>query len=465
VRLHRRQFAVGPRPVEELDGWEISRLAPDLYLSRCPTLPVRNVGGDEVLGLAVPSDDSGRRDSWAGRFVVIRDGVLEMDPTGLLGVFSRDVAGERWISSSPELLRGLTPELESPGQRLRWAVEGNEWFAPPFSGVDSMTRLLPSQRIRLTDGVVEPKALLPSPTEGDPIADAERRLRRIVRELSELGPLWVALTSGRDSRLVLAACLAEGIEPVTFTFDRAPDAEYPVSASDRELAPRLAELAGLEHRMIEPKPYDPEAASLFDRHCCFHSVGAQRYEIVHGQWDLVPANAIVVSGGVFEAGRAYYRIHQPPVPAVWMQWVRDTPQDLEYSDRLYIEQRLAGWLSSAEQAGDLTGRVRICPANCAQLLASFLTLPVDVRARGAHHTQLIERMAPELAAVPFNPRPVGQRIRARWNREAALVHYHRSVPRYAGARAAAVSRRLHDWIRTVAMSTTGALLSLSTGAL
>ena len=461
MRLHQRQFVVGPRPVEGLEGWTARRLQPDLFLSRCPTLPVRSVGGDELFGVAVSSDDSNRPESWAGRYVLIRDGVLEMDTTGLLGVFYRQVEGEQWVSSSPELLRGIAPELDGPKRRLRWAAEGNEWFEPPHSGVTSVRRLLPSQRFRLGDGTIEPKPLLPPAPTSDPLADAERRLRRVVTELAEMGLLWVELTGGRDTRLVLAACIAEGLEPVTFTFDRGPDAEYPLSSGDRQIPPRLAGLAGLEHRLLGPKSYDREVASLFDKHCCFHCVGGERYEVTHGQWDRIPEDAIVLGGNVLEAGRAYYRMHEPPAPDAWRRWVQGTPHELDSGDRLYIEQRLAGWLSSAEQAFDITGRVRIYPANCGRLLAGLLTLPVEVRARGAHQIELIERMAPQLSTLPFNPRPLGDRIRARWNRERALVRHHDGVPQYVRARLSVLSRRFNESLGVFTIGFGGVLLSLA----
>jgi hypothetical protein len=460
VRLHQRQFVVGPRPFEDLEGWTVSRLQPDLYLSRCPTLPVRSVDDGMLLGLAVSSDDSRLPEGWAGRYVLLRDGTLEMDTSGLLGVFYRQVEDERWISSSPELLRGIPPELDEPTRRLQWAVEGNEWFEPPHSGVAPVRRLLPSQRLPLTGGTLEPKPLLPAPESVDPIADAEHRLRRVVGELAELGPLWVSLTGGRDSRLVLAACVAEGLEPVTFTFDRGPGAEYPLSAGDRQLPPRLADLAGLEHRLLRPRAYDHEAAALFDRHCCFHCVGGERYEAAHGQWDQVPREAIVLGGNVFEAGRAYYRVYQPPAPREWDTWARNTPHDLDHGDRLYIEQRLAGWLASAEQAADVNGRARVYPANCGRLLAAFLTLPDDVRARGLHQTRLIERMAPPLSRLPFNPVPMRQRVRARWHRERALVRHHEGVARYVRARVDVLSRRFNESISTVMLGGAGVLLSL-----
>jgi hypothetical protein len=380
----------------------------------------------------------------------------------LLGVFYRQVENDRWISSSPELLRRIPPELDAPTRRLQWAVEGNEWFEPPHSGVASVRRLLPSQRLPLTQGTIVPKPLLPASEAVDPIADAEHRLRRVVSELAERGPLWVSLTGGRDSRLVLAACVAEGLEPVTFTFDRGPGAEYPLSPGDRRLPPRLADLAGLEHRLLRPKRYDHEAVALFDRHCCFHCVGGDRYEAAHGQWDQIPRDAIVLGGNVFEAGRAYYRLHQPQAPREWSRWARATPHELDRGDRLYIEQRMAGWLSSAEQAGDVTGRARIYPANCGRLLSTILTLPEDVRARGAHQTELIERMAPRLSRLPFNPVPLRQRARARWDRERALVRHHDGVARYVRARVDVLSRRFNESISALTVGSAGVLLSLPT---
>ena len=110
--------------------------------------------------------------------------------------------------------------------------------------------------------------------------------------------------------------------------------------------------------------------------------------------------------------------------AEWVEWAATTSYTgLDWRDRLYLEQRIAGWVSSIEQALDLTSYERLYIANCHTYLATVLTLPESARRDGQHHTDLIGRMAPELLRFPFNPADgrwrLARRLRDEWHEFAA----------------------------------------------
>jgi hypothetical protein len=85
---------------------------------------------------------------------------MTIDPGGTLGVFYRLIDGALWVSSSPELLRRLDPELPLSSERLEWGGE-LEFFPGPLSGVPGISRLLPSQRLDLRTGEITERPLLP----------------------------------------------------------------------------------------------------------------------------------------------------------------------------------------------------------------------------------------------------------------------------------------------------------------
>ncbi len=90
--------------------------------------------------------------------------------------------------------------------------------------------------------------------------------------------------------------------------------------------------------------------------------------------------------------------------AEWVEWMaRTEPTALDWRDRLYLEQRIAGWLSSTEHALDLTSYERPYIANSHLYMATVLTLPESIRRSSQHHVDLIRRMAPQLLRFPFNP--------------------------------------------------------------
>jgi hypothetical protein len=85
---------------------------------------------------------------------------------------------------------------------------------------------------------------------------------------------------------------------------------------------------------------------------------------------------------------------------------------MDWRDRFYLEQRLAGWASSNAQGIDSTGRELVHLASCQALISDLLAIPRELRCRGQHQRDLVAAMAPELARFPTTP-PQGPRPAAR----------------------------------------------------
>jgi hypothetical protein len=385
VRLHERQFLVGP-DLLDLDD----------------SLPLVETGRGFRLGIALHVGRGGGSHALAGRFVTVEDDTITLDAIGSLACYYRQIDGDMWASSSPELLRALEPRLNYPRERLEWGSERN-WFPPPLSGIEGIRRLLPSQSLNIHDGSVAKYAHLPeipSLSYAEALDAIETLLRRTVSAAAERFPLWVPLTAGADSRLILAACVAENLDVTTFTFEAPDGHQHP---QDRLLPPRIAETAGVEHRLFCPRRPDPELEHLFDTHTAFHSHDLDRALMVRGQWEHVPKEVLVLGGNGWEVGRCYYWREQPPVPDEYRAWLAEHPSELDWRDRLYIDQRMAGWLGANEQGLDVTGRQRIHPTNCGELLALLLALPVSRRRDGHYRAELVRRLCPPLGRIPINP--------------------------------------------------------------
>jgi hypothetical protein len=458
--LHRRQFVLGPQPVQPDSAWHAERTDEGLVLSRSPELPcrhVRDARGLEwfLLGTAVETTAGGKPPAvalaelarpftdelvlkWAGRWILIGGGRLRLDPCGCLGCFYRVVDGSTWVSSSPALLNDLPGVDPAPvaSPPLLANGKGMDWYPPPASRFEGIARLLPSQHLELAGGhPVEGR--LPRPREPRPdyaaALDAAQELltSTVAAYAGDADAVWVPLTGGYDSRLVLAAAVAAEVPVVTYTFDKAG-----LSPGDRMLPPRLASLVGAEHRFLRPRfPLDPRRAELFDVHCARHSIEIDREYFARGAWDEVPGNALLLRGGVFEVARGfYYRRFPPRLPddpdaalriladtfqlgrfhrgstAHWvglesyLSWTRQMPEPaLDWRDRLYLEQTMGGWLGSTVQALDLFAPELGYPANSLELLSVLLSIDPVARREGRHHRDLIARLAPPLAREEFNP--------------------------------------------------------------
>jgi hypothetical protein len=290
----------------------------------------------------------------SGRFVLFDGDRIKLDACGTLGVFHRRIGDRIWFSSSVALLRRIPPELSPPDVLLEWNGP-LENLPPPLKAVDGIASLLASQTISVRTGDLDRRPLLHGPHRDydATLSEIEQLLRKAVTAAAERGPVWLPLTAGGDSRLLLAACVAERVPVVTYTMRSSRIDEW-----DLRLPPKIAAAAGVEHRLIEPRDYDADVAAAFDEHTDGLTVDMDSEFVPRGQWEQIPIDATVLGGNVWELGRCYYHENQPDAPPEWHGWWHDWPTEpgIDWRDRLYLEQRIGGWLAAFEQGVDFTGR-------------------------------------------------------------------------------------------------------------
>ncbi|MDY7023585.1 MAG: hypothetical protein SWJ54_19920, partial [Cyanobacteriota bacterium] len=228
--LHRRQFVIGPEQFILNDKWKTYQVSDSLWLSYCSDLQVIKVADANekdwyILGLpvetlpskATPKDEISRTQSdrvvdlyssWTGRWILVGDGKLHLDASGLLGCFyGQDSEGKVWASSSPALLAKIVFANQTPTvdpRKLTYEV-GISWYTPPRSRFEEISRLLPSQILKLRSGTVLPRALMPEIRLEQDYEDILEQIQQILvtalQQLAQLSPeLWLGLTSGYDSR-------------------------------------------------------------------------------------------------------------------------------------------------------------------------------------------------------------------------------------------------------------------------
>ena len=237
MRAHRRQFVLGHEPVLVDEDWASVGICKGLHLSYHQALPItetrdRDGGSWWLLGIALQADPlkgtprdeiatahgheiEALTSTWSGRWILVGGGVLRTDAGGLFGCFygrSQD-DGQLLVSSSAALIRDQIDAGEiSPA--LRYEM-GMDWYPPPASRLRASHRLLPSQILALSD---DDRPVLHRSLVGDrfetaydeTLAGLETSIRTVLGNLAEMGrPLWLALTGGHDSRVLLAALWRE----------------------------------------------------------------------------------------------------------------------------------------------------------------------------------------------------------------------------------------------------------------
>ena len=466
-RLHRRQFVLGPRPVRQTKGW-LHRSIGRLVLSHCPQLRVEEVCDRDtnpwlLLGFAVQTDPgrppplesiavhkstdvSEVTSSWAGRWLLIGQEEVYTDAAALLNCFygvRRDAT--TWASSSPALIRELVSPTSSerPVHKLSHN-QGIDWFPPPRAGFSGIRRLLPSQVLVTPEGTVAGRSLLtpldPSTDYSVLIKSLEERLRTaLVEGLPTRGEAWLALTSGYDSRVLLAIAAASGLSVRTYT------QTFPwMGLGDRLIPRQLAKEIGAPHALITPKTYSNSAAQLYRQHSAGHVADDLDFRFFsRGQWDFANEGDLCIRGHGVDMGRMRYFFDFPEALVSverlmegfgqeleasisggmgdWLAWTSQRLEEgIDWRHRLHIEQRKGGWLASIEQALDLVDPVRFDPANAADTYALLAAIPASYRRESRHLVDVIERSCPALLGFPVNPkdddfgriRSLGHRIRA-----------------------------------------------------
>ncbi len=452
--LHRRQFVIGSQQFLLNKSWKSCQLDESTWFSYCRDLRVTQTKDSSdrnwhILGLAIetlgeklsPENEIAKTQteqvpnlysSWAGRWILVGNRQIHLDASGLLGCFyGKDVNGQIWASSSPALLTQILFPNQAPtidSRRLSYEV-GISWYTPPRSRFEGISRLLPSQVLDLELGRVRPRPLMPKICLERDYDEIIRQIQQILvtslQRLAKISPeLWLGLTAGYDSRLMLALSKVAQIQVNPFTRITAR-----MSIADKLLPPQLADACGYCHRFLHRKERFPERQALVDDHSGEHISAGDAEPFICGDRDNL--KGIGFGGHGFAVASGFAQLYKLPETLdnagkgakeianlfqelldssataglqEWLMWILAHPEPhLNWRDRFFIEQRQAGWLSSKEQVYDLVDLVRFPILNCALLNSLLLSIPVEQRLNSQIQTALLDRISPNLMSYPFNP--------------------------------------------------------------
>lgn len=451
-KVHNRQFVIGSQPFYADDDWRCRQLDRSTWISYSPNLRVGWATDKDgvtwgLLGLAVeisanidPLEQICQLSSkevvksysnWTGRWILIGKGQVHLDANGLLGCFyGSNSQGETWISSSCALLAEIL-QVSNPDSRCLEYGRGISWYTPPLSRFKEIKRLLASQIFDFQHDRLIHRPLMPN-VDCDRSYDKTIKLIRdsLVKTLQNIGQqpqkLWLGLTAGYDSRLILAIAKYAKIEFTTFT----RIAER-MSLADRLIPPKLAKECSIPHIFLRNKPPQEQQVrrELVKQHSLGNVSDGDAEPFVMGVRDSL--EGISFGGHGFAIASGFHDLRQLPAtfdsPQVgaaqiaalfdepidssatgglqeWLTWVQTHPQaHLDWRDRFFLEQRQAGWLSAKEQVYDLNSLERFPILNSAKIYSLLLSIPESKRLGSLIQVELLKQLAPELLKYPFNP--------------------------------------------------------------
>ncbi|MDJ0843613.1 hypothetical protein [Crocosphaera sp.] len=460
VRVHRRQFIVGPREFLARSDWHFFPLGNSLVLSTDPDLRVSKVVDLDgttwfILGIAVDTrpeystpleelkkvrtqDITSLYEGWAGRWILVSGEHIHPDASAMLGCYyGRDTDGNLWASSSPTLIETVLKINQSktssqwqpsPHATVTGKVRGISWYPPPHSKIPGVSRLLPTQILDLTEGIPKSRPLVMPMTEKYKDQEIYAILRTAIQTaiegfatLNAPDDLTLLLSGGRDSRVLLSVASAAGIPLNTFT-----RIHRRASLADRILPARLSKITGYSHNVNYQRQEIEGRREAILAHAGYNVSWLSAEEFLRGGSD--PLRGIALAGFCAALGRDrlmpvssateatgkmiaehFCEGESPQLIAAfdaWLEWRRNHQDDdpcVNLYDYFFIEQRTGGRKGIKEQIFDLFPVERVPPLNSARIFSLICHLSSEAKIKALWIPEIIKATKPELLADPMNP--------------------------------------------------------------
>lgn len=369
--------------------------------------------------------------TWSGRWILIYENQIHLDACGTLACFyTKTEDDEVWITSSLSLLNESTKIKKDSNENVVRHKYGMDWYPGPYTVLKDVKQLLPNQVL-----IFDNKELLIKERKSINLTYEHLNDEKIINLLCKYminllkeieddykGKILLPLTSGYDSRALLALCINSGIKFETYTLESPM-----ISQSDIKIPKIMCRELSINHTFNKiNKSINEDRLNEFDRHTFGMCVDVDR--TYYGRNQHPQDKAIVIKGGIWAISKGAYdkiliengtieekyesvvkafdninksEIHKKSIKE-WIELTHDIDDNMNWRDRLYMDQRIGCWLSSIEQALDITDTDRIHPVNNKIIISLLLSMSENMRKGKKTQIYIIQEMCPELLKYPLN---------------------------------------------------------------
>lgn len=373
--------------------------------------------------------------SWTGRWILINENTIILDASGSLGCFYTINTEQLYISSSPALIKEVLDKngIECKEENINFKRgEGMDYYPARLTRYSNIKRLIASQILKFENKIeIIPRRLFD--VDKYKLLTYEEKIKLLSQYFSQAiinlsnntkKEIYIPLTAGMDSRLILSVALNNNINFKCITFE-----QKNMIKADKIIPKKICKKLGISYKFSKVESsYSEKRKNEFDYHCSKHCIDADRDLYSNGQFDISDNEIILLRGGIFETARLsyYYKLlteneantpeetiinayNLDNIPKMkeaikeWNEWIELNPEhEIDWKHRYYLEVRVGSWLSYLEHADDITNTERLHLANCSNILSLMLSIPIEKRANGQHQIDLINLMEPKLMKFKIN---------------------------------------------------------------
>jgi hypothetical protein len=376
--------------------------------------------------------------NFCGRYILIIGGdgdtIIFTDATGNRQIFYTDIKATKhlWCASEPGILSEICnlnpdPVAQSFMDSPEFKDNDEFWWPGDTSVYCEVRRLLPNHYLNLNNGKCIrywPDKHLISKSSKHVAKSVASTMKSLLKGANNRAYLSVSITSGLDSRIVLAASKQVASN---MSFMTVQQKNMSIDHADVTLPKRILSDLALPYSIIKSDKPVRENFKYFYYKSILH---------VHEKWlgdaqcifDYNNAEKIAVTGSVAEVARLFYNNkslknleeitpdylssitkmgNHPFVIAAFERWLDglDKTYNYEIADLLYWEQRAGSWLAASQSEFSLVWGDIFTPFNCRAMLIEMLS--VDRRLRkppdSIFFKDVIRILWPKLLKYPINP--------------------------------------------------------------
>lgn len=256
-------------------------------------------------------------------------------------------------------------------------------------------------------------------------------IKRLADFYSKKFPVACALTSGRDSRAVLAVLGCNKQMPV-YTIKHE---EFGENTPDIVVPKLIAKHTHLNYRQFEDIELTDADIAEADTILGKDNYSKRTLMLAHTIKHYLGKNAVINGDIIGQVGKcslhrdipgcfaipAYFRckLHNYSKEAkeglrLWLQEIEESDEHVNYFDLFSIENRMGVWAANENEIYNMVGQYYLNIFNSRSIIYEWTRVDRKVRKASAIHIAIIKRLHPELLEIPFEPDGTFEKI-AKYN--------------------------------------------------